>query len=131
MRPDLTGAWELVAYDDLDDSGNRHEGPLGPHPRGLLIYSADGHVSVTMMRADSGPSAAGVSQAYSSYAGTWREDDGDRLRHTITVAPVPAWLGTEQAREMVLDGDKLTLVGRSLTGPGQVRVLEWRRPGSA
>jgi Lipocalin-like domain len=48
----LAGTWQLVAFHDLDDEGNRHEGPLGDQPRGLLCYSADGHVSVTMMRED-------------------------------------------------------------------------------
>jgi hypothetical protein len=44
-----------VSIHGLDDEGDRHEGRLDDQPRGLLRYSADGHLSVTMMR--TGPSA--------------------------------------------------------------------------
>jgi len=118
---DMVGAWRLVSFHDLDDAGARHEGPLGDQPRGLLCYSADGHVSVTMMR--TGPAGE---PAYMSYAGTWR-CEGTQVVHTITVAPVASWLGTDQVRDMEPDGDRLTLYGTALAGPPRRRVLEWRR----
>ncbi|MFI1304800.1 lipocalin-like domain-containing protein [Streptomyces sioyaensis] len=120
---ELVGVWRLEAFHDIDSTGALHEGPLGPEPRGLLFYSADGHVSVTMMR--TGPAHRGRS-AYMSYAGTWRRE-GDRVVHTIDVAPEPGWLGTEQSRDLELDGDDLVLHGTSLVGPVQRRVLHWRR----
>lgn len=118
---DLVGAWRLVSFHDLDDEGNRHEGPLGDKPGGLLCYSADGHVSVTMMR--TGPAAE---PSYMSYAGTWRRE-GAQVIHTITVAPDPSWLGTDQVRDMELDGDRLTLCGAALVGTPRRRTLEWHR----
>jgi hypothetical protein len=129
----LIGAWELVAYEDVDEEGSHHEGPLGPAPRGLLIYSADGRVSVTMMRTVNPSAPSGRDwevQAYASYAGTWRHAN-ERVYHTITVAPDPGWLGTEQARDVTLDGERLTLTGRSLARPAQSRILEWRRVAPA
>jgi hypothetical protein len=117
----LVGAWRLVSFHDLDDEGNRHEGPLGNQPRGLLCYSADGHVSVTMMR--TGPAAE---PSYMSYAGTWRRV-GTQVVHTITIAPDASWLGIDQVRDMEPDGDRLTLYGTALAGPPRRRVLEWRR----
>lgn len=128
---DLTGVWRLVSFHDVDDEGNRHEGPLGPNPGGMLFYGADGHVAVNMMRAADGQAAEradGSPQGYMSYAGTWRRC-GDQVFHTITVAPDPRWLGTEQVRDLLLNGDRLTLYGNSLVGRPQRRILQWERIG--
>lgn len=136
---ELAGVWRLVSFHDVDDEGNRGEGPLGPAPRGLLFYSADGYVSVTMMRApdhgapnhdapDQEPGAdGGPRQDYMSYAGTWRRSGG-QVFHALTVAPDPGWLGTEQVRDLRLDGDRLTLTGNALSRPGR-RILQWQRTG--
>jgi hypothetical protein len=121
----LVGVWHLESFHDIDPRGRPVEGPLGAAPRGLLFYSADGHVSVTMMRTGS---AHPERPNYMSYAGTWRREGG-RVVHAIDVAPDPAWLGTEQFRELALDGDLLTLTGGALVGPHQLRVLAWRRAG--
>lgn len=123
LTQELVGVWRLEAFHDVDEDGTLHEGPLGPEPRGLLFYSADGHVSVTMMR--SGPAHPERSN-YMSYAGTWRRED-DRVVHTIEVAPEPGWLGSEQPRDLALDGDALVLQGMALAGRAQRRVLRWRR----
>ncbi|MFJ8600242.1 lipocalin-like domain-containing protein [Streptomyces shenzhenensis] len=128
---DLAGVWRLASFHDVDDDGVRREGPLGPAPVGLLFYSADGHVSVHMMRTapDQEPAdgpAERPSQSYMSYSGTWRRT-GDQVVHTITLAPTPGWIGTDQVRELLLEGDLLTLYGNALVGRPQRRVLEWRR----
>ncbi|MFG2095444.1 lipocalin-like domain-containing protein [Streptomyces sp. NPDC048612] len=120
---ELVGVWRLESFRDIDGTGTPQEGPLGPEPRGLLFYSADGHVSVTMMR--TGPAHTERSN-YMSYAGTWRRE-GDRVVHTIDVAPEPGWLGTEQSRDLELEGDELVLHGNALVGRPQRRVLRWRR----
>lgn len=130
---DLAGVWRLISFHDVDDEGNRHEGPLGPNPGGILFYSVDGHVAVSMMRAPGGQAAEGADrspQSYMSYAGTWRRR-GDQVVHTITVAPDPLWLGTEQVRDLMLDGNRLTLCGNSLVGRPQRRILQWERIGRA
>jgi hypothetical protein len=127
----MAGVWRLVSFHDVDDAGTRREGPLGSDPAGMLFYSAGGHVSVTMMRTG-GPEAAPAGPprpGYMSYAGTWRVA-GDQVIHTITVAPDPLWIGTDQVRDLLLDGDRLTLAGNSLVGRPQRRVLQWERIGS-
>lgn len=122
---DLVGLWRLISYYDLDDDGLRSEGPLGPDPRGLLIYGADGHLSVNMMRPDAAPGQT----AYLGYAGTWRRsDDETELVHRIEVCSNPAWADTEQTRRMSLDGELLTLTGTAIVaGRPQLRLLTWRR----
>jgi lipocalin-like protein len=123
---DLAGVWRLVSYYDLDDDGLRSEGPLGPDPRGLLIYGDDGFLSVNMMR----PDATSVQIAYLGYAGTWRRSDDDEteLVHRIEVCSNPVWADTEQTRRMSFDGELLTLTGTAIVaGRPQNRLLTWRR----
>ncbi|OXR41950.1 hypothetical protein B7C42_05934 [Nocardia cerradoensis] len=120
---DLVGTWELVSYYDIDDADVRSEGPLGPAPRGLLIYTAQGSVSVSMMRTGDTTAAP----PFMGYAGTWRTT-GMAVVHAISVCSNPAWAGTEQVRQLSLDGDVLTLIGAAqVDGRTQRRILTWRR----
>lgn len=119
---ELAGVWRLVSFHTVDEHGAVGPGPLGETPAGLLFYSADGHVAVHMMP------AAGPPQ-YLSYAGTWHRE-GDRIVHSLTIAAEPDWLGTDQSRQLRLDGDRLTLTGTSLSTPDR-RVLVWQRIGRA
>ena len=127
---DLLGVWRLVAYFELDDTGATREGPLGPAPEGLLMYRGDGYVAVSMMRgrngSGAGPAAPPAGQeAFMGYAGRWRRE-GDTVVHRVEVSAHPRQVGTEQVRDVVLDGDRLTLYGTRLDGLGR-RKLEWER----
>ncbi|MFE0171391.1 lipocalin-like domain-containing protein [Streptomyces sp. NPDC059002] len=131
QRSDLSGVWSLVAFDDLGSGDERLEGPLGPDPRGLLIYSGDGHMSVSIMRtADSTrPPSTPVPLDFMGYAGTWRLD-GDHVIHRVTVTHTPRMKDHDQVREVRLDSDRLSLFGTVRGGDGPLRrVLEWNRAG--
>lgn len=122
----LVGVWRLVSYVDLDESGNDHEGPLGPDPQGLLIYGDHGHMSVSMMRGDHATAPEGTTH-FMGYAGTWRLD-GDRVLHRVSISAHPFQVGTELVREGDLRGDTLTLRGTAvIAGRPQDRVLTWQR----
>ncbi|MCC3330444.1 lipocalin-like domain-containing protein [Nocardia abscessus] len=122
---DLVGTWELLSYYDIDEQDTTSRGPLGDSPRGLLIYSAHGYMSVSMMRTDGAPGA----NPFMGYAGTWRRS-GTEMVHAISVCSNPAWAQTEQVRQMSLNGDVLTLIGSAqVGGRTQRRVLTWRRSG--
>lgn len=41
----LVGAWELVSVASETDDGRKGE-PFGPSPKGIIIFSADGHFSL-------------------------------------------------------------------------------------
>lgn len=56
----VVGAWTLVSYLDVDESGRTRGGPLGEDPYGLLIYSPTGHVSVSMMSSRTGRRPSGT-----------------------------------------------------------------------
>jgi hypothetical protein len=131
---DLVGVWRLVAYFELDPTGATSEGPLGPAPEGLLMYGRDGYVAVSMMRTGngpgggSGPDAGGPTdgqETFMGYAGGWRLA-GDTVVHRVDVSAHPRQVGTDQVRDVELDGDRLTLYGTRLDGLGR-RKLEWRR----
>ncbi|MCF3145197.1 lipocalin-like domain-containing protein [Streptomyces platensis] len=124
MTPDdLIGAWSLVSFHEIDPMGERSEGPLGPDPLGQLLYTADGRVSVHMMRPDSGGAAA----SYMGYGGSWWLS-GNQVVHRIEFTPRADWIGTEQDRQAELDGDRLTLYASTrILQFLHRRVLVWQR----
>ncbi len=131
QRSDLSGVWRLTAFDDLGPGGERLEGPLGPDPRGLLIYCDDGHMSVSLMRtADSTRRPTTPARLdFMGYAGTWRLD-GDRVIHRVTITHTPRLKDHDQIRELRLDDGLMSLYGTvSFEGRDVRRVLEWRRGG--
>jgi hypothetical protein len=126
---ELVGAWQLESYVGVDEEGRTCDGPLGSAPRGLLIYGADRHMSVSMMRTDHGPSHdAGPITRFMGYAGMWRLA-GTRVVHDVTVSSHSHMVGTRQLRDLVLGGDVLTLSGTAFVAANrpQRRVLTWRR----
>jgi hypothetical protein len=140
---DIVGAWQLqswlIHYQDGRDPGT----PFGKQPSGLLVYSPDGWMSATVHRskreplpADRSPrdlSPEAVARAYWSYfhyAGPWRIQ-GDRVIHSVRHSLNPAMVGTEQIRQMELDGRRLTLIGIEAIKEGSRRhELVWRRSES-
>lgn len=136
---DLIGVWRLLSYFDVDDTGKTREGPLGLAPRGLLIYGADGYMSVSMMRTDQDSLPCSASSkdvraapmnpqtTFMGYAGKWRLI-GRRVIHEVKVSAHHHMVDTELVRDWSLDGDRLTIYGTSLIGEKpQRRVLNWQR----
>jgi hypothetical protein len=115
----LVGAWRLVSY-ELAGSDGRVRRPYGPAPAGLLLYSADGYMSVAFAQPDRPGFASGnvlrgtpaewaaCAKTYTSYAGRYEVQE-DRVLHHLEVSLYPDWLGTTQERFFTLVGDRLTL----------------------
>ncbi|MDQ1050682.1 lipocalin-like domain-containing protein [Streptomyces sp. V4I2] len=126
MTPEeVVGVWRLASYTEVDEDGTTAAGPLGEAPAGLLIYTADGHVAVSMMKTGDTPAL----ETYMGYSGHWRLA-GDRMTHRVLVSAHPRMAGTEQLRRVALDGDTLTLRGTAVTpvgGRAPERLLTWRR----
>jgi len=128
---DLIGVWQLISNLDVDEDGTTSEGPLGPHPKGLLMYGGHGYMSVSMMRTDrlsgagSGPGRHPTT--YMGYSGTWRLVDGVVV-HEVEVSSHRHMVNTKQIREAVLDDDCLTLYATAfIGGRPQRRMLRWQR----
>jgi hypothetical protein len=145
----LVGAWRLVSWTIEYPATGRVSQPFGDAPEGLLLYSADGHMSAALQR----PGRARLSRAdphavsdaekatafagYLHYAGTWSVADGSVI-HAVEVALNPNLIGTRQVRKVTLAGDALELGAEEpLETPGQSRRhrIAWRRaserPGGA
>ena len=111
-RNDLIGSWKLVGY---GPSGPPPAARVAPANEGLLIYSNDGHVSVSMARAD----------GYWGYCGRF-DVEGDTVIHRVAMGMKPAVPGTDQRRLATIEGNRLTLAVRE---PGTSVELVWERIG--
>jgi hypothetical protein len=116
---ELTGSWRLVSWDVRSANGEREQ-PFGADPNGLLIYSADGYMQVSI--APRAPAADGGGD-YLNYGGPFRIE-GDTVVHEVELSANKRFRDTEQLRSFDLDGKRLILAAQ--TGDRR-HVLEWRR----
>lgn len=140
----LTGDWILERWTIRYPDTGRITEPFGPEPQGLLMYSADGHMSAAMQRpgrprlSNADPRAVGDAEkaaafgSYLHYAGRWTVRDGCVV-HEVALAMNPDLLGTRQLRSVGLDGDRLVLGADEALGGGRSRVhsIHWRRASGA
>jgi hypothetical protein len=136
LRDRLIGTWSLISYELTTDTGALVQ-PIGPNPVGFIHYAPDGFMAAHLMRADralTGVSSDEVEAAVASrilaenfsYCGTFRTEHG-LVIHTINVAVMPDWVGSEQRREVTFEGDRLVLAAngvRNVNGTGRA-VLTW------
>ena len=96
----LVGTWRLVSYVDTPD-GAAPIFAFGAEPRGLFIFTMDGHVSISIMRnppdtnvatTDPDPEAC-IPGWYCSYFGTYTVDEKKGVWVTrVLGANIPAYL---------------------------------------
>jgi len=137
----LTGAWQLVRWTIEYPSSGRLTEPFGADPEGLLVYTADGHMSAVMQRRNRPPlsradphavSDAEKSAAFATYlhySGAWSVANGNVI-HEVHHSMNPNLIGTRQVRSISLDGDSLELGAvERLETPGTTRRhrILWRR----
>jgi hypothetical protein len=140
--PEFVGAWRLVSMARPDSAG-RMVPTWDDHPAGLIVYTADGHVSAQLYdsrRAKLGvrwdtASAAVAKAAFAgaiTYYGRYAVDQtAGTVTHTVEGAMTPDWIGTKLVRAYrVLGPDRLEL--RVLTSGDGPRgrtgtVLVWER----
>lgn len=135
----LVGSYRLRVFRDIADDGEVRE-PLGAHPVGFILYSAERWMTAVLMAADrpnfaEGDILAGTdderSRAFataSGYAGRWSIEDG-HVVHRLEAATFPNWVGTEQRRPYEIDGHELRLYPPRLLMNGKLRRSElfWER----
>lgn len=134
----IVGTWVLTAADKLSPDGTRTL-DYGESPRGLIIFTSDGHYSVQIYRADrtrfsSGDKSKGTPAEYrdaslgmSVHYGQYTVDPE---KHTITFqidrASFPNWDGTTQTRQYELKGDELSWRGAARPN-GSIPITVVRR----
>lgn len=126
----LVGTWRLVRYVDTPDGGTSIQA-FGTAPAGLFIFTADGHVSISIMRnppkiasatTDPDPDAC-VPGWYCSYFGTYTVDykRGIWITHVVG-GNIPAYLDTDQPRSFTIAHDTLTISETYMQGTQRVRA---------
>jgi hypothetical protein len=114
--------------------------PLGEDAEGMLVYTDDGRMAVTLTAAqrpsmpDNDPLGGDVedrADAYSTclaYIGTYELRD-DAVVHRIDLSLYPQWAGAEQVRAFTYTGDELVLRTPPVQGRDGtiVNELAWRR----
>ena len=113
----LVGTWQLEQYVDAPEGGTPVYA-FGNPPVGLFVFTADGHVSISLMR---NPPAVGTESSdpdpdacipawYCSYFGTYRYDPaGPSWTTHVTGGNIPNYLGTDQRRTFKIKGVILTI----------------------
>jgi hypothetical protein len=122
LRDAVVGAWELVSFiaRDVATGADRH--PLGTAPRGLILYTADGHMSAQLAESDM--------SEYIAYGGRFSvNEETATLHHDVTISMMPELLAQPQFRNASVDGDFLTLSATRSDDAGVTThsSLVWRR----
>ena len=115
----IVGAWRLVSFAFTDEAGEVAY-PLGDRPGGGVIFTADGHMSLSFMAADRPAFAAddilggtpeelaAAARSFVAFGGPYRIEDGAVLidvKHSLH----PNWAGHLHKRLFQVSGDRLTL----------------------
>jgi len=124
----IIGTWRLVRAEAFDANGKLLPPPLGAAPVGRVMFTSGGRM-MAMTGDGRQVVPAGQVREYNTYAGTYAFN-GKRLITRVDSCSNPAYMGTEQVREvgnegglMVLRPPVRTYVGR----PPEQRVLYWER----
>ena len=122
LREAILGAWELESFAATDALTGEERHPLGAAPRGLIMYTADGHMSAQLAESDM--------SGYVAYGGRFSVNEGtSTVHHDVTVSMLPELLTQPQFRQAKVYGDVLTLSAASADAAGveaNVRLV-WRR----
>jgi hypothetical protein len=120
QSPSIVGTWLLTAADKLLPDGTRAS-DYGDNPHGLVIFTADGHYSVQIYRADrlkfsSGDKVKGTAEEYKEASLSTSVHFGrysmDPVKHTITFyidrSSFPNQDDTTQVRPYEMNRDELS-----------------------
>jgi hypothetical protein len=122
LRDRVLGAWELVSFVASDTATGAVEHPLGGSPRGLIVYTPDGHMSAQLANPDM--------SGYIAYGGRFSvNEETATLHHDVTISMMPELLTQPQFRQGAVDGDLLTLSATITNESGTTThsSLVWRR----
>ena len=136
----LVGTWRLISVTrTVLDTGETTD-LFGKSPSGYITYGADGHMQVLLVREGRPKPAdlqkltdadrASLFKTMTAYAGTY-SFDGKTVTHHIEVSWNENWTGTDQKRDVQLEGNRVTLTTHpapnSSDGQMSVSRLVWER----
>ena len=140
---DLLGTWSLVTWDIQYSDQRPVTYPYGADAQGMLIYAPDQHMTVVIcsaarprlttesVRKAPVEEKVGAFETYFSYAGRWELRD-DAVVHRLSFALNPNFIGTDQVRQLQLEGERLTLsTSDEVKNVNRLHRLVWKRSGAA
>ena len=133
----LIGTWRLISF-EIRNTDEQVSYPYGEDAIGYLLYTFDGYMSATLMRAKRSKFAARdiaggtieeqimAVQTYLSYCGKYEIQD-NKVIHHIEASLFPNWVGIDQERFFEFKDNRLFLSTPPLlvSGKQQVANLAW------
>jgi hypothetical protein len=142
LKQQLIGTWRMAAYTAERDDGDAIY-PLGQDLQGYIMYAADGHMSVNLMKPgrpkfssgdimrSTAEERAAAAEGYFAYAGTYEIDEAKKMVvHHVEYSLYPNWVGMDQHRLVILEGNRLELRSpKPVVVSGEQRTLRvrWER----
>ena len=141
QKPSLVGTWRLVSVTAKLDRGGVIADAYGPHPQGLLTYTANGRVAGLEAYDGRKPLSTGDresapieerAEAFSlflSYAGSYKVA-GNKLTHHIEASSLENDVNTSLVLKFRFEGpDRLILITPPVVRDGvrQVQEKTWER----
>lgn len=137
---DLVGTWNLVSVSSRSADGRTNAAPMGPKPSGMLIYTADGHMSAIIsyggrkrLSSDDrlGGSLEERAHAFDTslgYSGRYT-CSGNRVIHHVAVATFQNWVNTDLVRVIKSIAGRLSLSTPPIKIGGSTNSYEliWER----
>src|SRR3954469_17585806 len=129
LREQIVGAWNFVVAEVTAPDGKKSF-PFGETPKGILIFTADGHFAQIHVAGDvpkiaSNNRLTGTPEEYAeimrrslSVFGTYTVDEGNRtVTYNIVSGSFPNWQGESQTRTIdKLTADEFVNTNRNVAG---------------
>jgi len=137
----LLGTWRLVSLGSIRPDGALEPDPdLGPHAIGYLMYDATAHMCVSLANPNhprwadpQKPTTAERVHSFDAmfaYCGTYEvQEEKSRVTHRPEMASWPHYIGSDQVRNIRMEGDRLILSERETVPNGEPRdyQITWER----
>lgn len=131
----IVGVWKLTAFSTKNVTTNTVSKPFGEHPSGYFFFTRGGNVAFFAVGQDRKPPAASTAPTdaeraelyktmIAAFTGTYKVEGG-RVVMQVDASWNQAWTGTQQPRNIQIDGNLLTVTTPPLKNliPGQEIVV--------
>jgi hypothetical protein len=110
----VVGTWKLVSYVVEVKATGEKMMVMGDNPSGYVMFNPEGRVFFVLTGDQRKPGKTDAEKAallntLVAYTGTYRVEDGKWITK-VEVAWNPEWVGTEQVRPFVVDGNQLKVL---------------------
>ena len=131
----VIGTWKLLSWVSEDAESGKISNVFGEKPNGYLIYTPGGRMTVNLSADGRKPlsgdrfttPAEERAQAFSTnvaYSGTY-DITPEGITHHVEIATFQNWVGTDQFRYVVVEGDTMNVKTPPIKGPpdGKTKVM--------